>query len=72
MLVFIIRRILLMIPTVFVISVISFAIIELPPVVNVAADGAPPHFTLCHFATSLALEGVVISAVAGMPVTNQT
>lgn len=31
MLVFIIRRILLMIPTVFVISVISFAIIELPP-----------------------------------------
>ena len=45
---------------------------EPPPLVNVAADGAPPHFTLCHFATSLALDGVVISAVAGMPVTNQT
>ena len=41
---------------------------EPPPLVNVAADGAPPHFALCHFATSLALEGVVISTLAGMPV----
>jgi len=37
---------------------------EPPPLVNVAAKGAVPHFALCHFAASLSLEGVKISPVA--------
>jgi peptide/nickel transport system ATP-binding protein len=42
---------------------------EPPPLLNVAADGAAPHFAMCHFAESLSLEGVTITPVAGMPVT---
>ncbi|MCA9241035.1 MAG: hypothetical protein KDA37_12580, partial [Planctomycetales bacterium] len=40
---------------------------ETPPLVNLAADGAAPHFALCHFAESLSLAGVANAAVAGIP-----
>ncbi len=36
---------------------------EPPPLVNVAANSAAPHFALCHFAASLSLAGVTISPV---------
>lgn len=41
---------------------------EMPPLVNVAADGSAPHFALCHFAETLSLAGVTNPAVAGIPV----
>ena len=41
---------------------------ETPPLVNVAADGAAPHFALCHFAESLSLEGVTNVSATGTPV----
>ena len=41
---------------------------ETPPLVNLAADGAAPHFSLCHFADSLSLEGVTNSPATGIPV----
>ncbi len=37
---------------------------ETPPLVNVATEGAPPHYSLCHFAESLSLEGVTMSPVS--------
>lgn len=37
---------------------------ETPPLVNVATEGAPPHYSLCHFAESLSLEGVAMSPVS--------
>jgi peptide/nickel transport system ATP-binding protein len=41
---------------------------ETPPLVNLAADGAAPHFALCHFAGSLSLEGVTNSPALSIPV----
>lgn len=42
---------------------------ETPPFVNVAAQGASPHYSLCHFAESLSLEGVTMSPVTTVNVT---
>ena len=41
---------------------------EMPPLVNLAAEGTAPHFALCHFADSLSLEGVTNSPETGVPV----